>query len=144
MINCGMFCQKLSGNHINELCFCTHSGLARCWHYQSCSSQCSFVQSSFVMSSVAPLYEYFRLSLARANGRKTLFNTGMFCQNIWGNHMNGLCFCAHWLVFSVSVSAEISVSVCFSVSESLHLSVSAEILVQNRTENRNLLMYHKQ
>jgi hypothetical protein len=41
---------------------------------------------------------------------------------------------------SVSVSAEISVSVLVSVSVSVYfkLSVSAEISVQNATENRNL------
>ncbi len=38
----------------------------------------------------------------------------------------------------------VSVSVCISVSVSvsLHLSVLAEILIQNPTENRNLLTYH--
>ncbi len=38
---------------------------------------------------------------------------------------------------SVSFSAEISVSVWVSVSVWFKLSVSAEILVQNATENRN-------
>jgi hypothetical protein len=44
----------------------------------------------------------------------------------------------------ISVSVLASVCISVSVSVSLHLSVLAEILVQNQTENRNLLTYHNQ